>query len=156
MNTPVKHDKSRPTTEDNGKDKLEKGQDTASETSSRSSNEYQIAEVSAKQKDGQSTASKDPLHKEQVHNSDGPEKELEKDTLKSSASINGSESDDELSEAVDQNKVVTELSPHEKQKMDLNTLNGSAPSNVHETSLEAALWSLHYQRQNVTQVLTTS
>ena len=136
MNTPVKHDKSRPTTEDNGKDKLEKGQDRASETSSRSSNEYQIAEVSAKQKDGQSTASKDPLHKEQVHNSDGPEKELEKDTLKSSASINGSESDDELSAAVDQNKVVTELLPHEKQKMDLNTLNGSALSSVHETSLE--------------------
>lgn len=141
MYTPIKLDKSRPTTEDNGKDKLEKGQDRASETSSTSSNklsdEDEIAEDSAKQKDEQSAASKEPLHKGEVHNSDVLEKELEKDTLKSSASIGDSESDEELPEAVDQNKVATELLPHEKQKKDLNeTPNGYAPSNVDDTSLE--------------------
>ena len=144
MHTPAKLDKSRPTTEDNGKDKLEKGQDRASETSSRSSNtsteedQMHVAEVSAaKQKDGQSTATKDPLHRGEVHNSDVPEKELEKDTLKSSASIDDSESDEDLSEAVDQNKAVAELLPHEKQKMNLNdTPNGCTPSKVHETSQE--------------------
>ena len=140
MYTPVKLEKSRPTTEGNDKDKLKKGQDVTSETSSRSSNkstdEDQTVEVSAKAKDGQSTATEDPLHKE-VCNSDVPQKELEKDTLKSSASTEDSESDEELSEAVDQNKVVAELLPPEKQKMDLNeTPNGYAPSNVHEISLE--------------------
>jgi len=141
--TPVKLEKSRPTTENNSKDELEKGQDTASETSSRSSDKrsygYQADEVSAKQKDGQSTVTGNPLHKEEINKSDVPEKEFEKDTLKSSASIEDSESDDGLSEAVDQNEVVTELLPHEKQKMEMGlneTPNGCAPSNVHETSLE--------------------
>ena len=140
MYTPVKSEKSGPTTEDNDKDKLKKGQDVTSETSSRSSDkstdEDQVTEVSAKLKDGQSTATEDPLH-EEVCNSDVLQKELEKDTLKSSASTEDSESDEELSEAVDQNKMVTELLPHEKQKVDLNeTPNGYAPSNVHEISLE--------------------
>ena len=138
MYTPVKREKPTPTTEDNVKDKLEKSQDTTSETSSRSSDklvdEDQPAEVSAKQKD------EEPLHKDEVHNFDAPEKELEKYTLKSSASIEDSESDDGLSEAVDQNQVMIELLPHEKQKTEkhLNeTLkNGCVPSNVHETSLE--------------------
>ena len=142
MHSPVNLEKSRPTAEDNGKDKLEKGQDTASETSSRSSgklaDENQTADVSAKQKDRQSSATADPLHKE-VNNSDVSEKELEKDTLKSSASIKDTESDEGLSEAVDQNEVVTELLPHEKQEMEIElneTPNGFTPSNVPEISLE--------------------
>ena len=143
MYTPVKLEKSRPTTEDNGQDKLGKDQDTASETSSRSSDKLsegdQTAEVNAKQKSGQSLASEDPLHQEELHSYDIPEKELEKDTLKSSAIIENSESDGGLSEAVDQNEVVPELLPHEKQKMEIElneTSNGYVPSNVHETSLE--------------------
>ena len=144
MYTPVKREKPTPTTEDNVKDKLEKNhQDTTSETSSRSSDklvdEDKSAEVSAKQKDGQSTATEDPLHKDKVHNFDAPEKEREKYTLKSSASIEDGESDDGLSEAVDQNQVMIELLPREKQKTEKNlneTPNGCVPSNVHETSLE--------------------
>lgn len=46
MNILVKYDKLRFIIEDNGKDKLEKGQDIVSEMSSRSLNEDQIVEVS--------------------------------------------------------------------------------------------------------------
>jgi len=143
---PIKHENPRPTTEDNGKDKLESGQDTTSDTSSRSSDEPtgedHTAEVTAKQKDGQSTATEDPLHQEAVHNFDVPEKELENDTLKSSASIEDSESDEGLSETVDQNEIATELLPNGKRKKEKeldDTPNGCAPisleiSDTNETS----------------------
>jgi len=137
MYTPVKLEKSKLNTEDNSKDRLKKDQDAASETSSRSSDkpaDGDQTEVNAKPKDGKSTATEDPLHKKEVHNSDVLEKKLEKDTLKSSASIEDSESDDGLSEAVDQNEMVTELLAHEKQLSE--TPNGCVPSNGHETSLE--------------------
>ncbi|XP_078373196.1 uncharacterized protein LOC144656827 isoform X2 [Oculina patagonica] len=143
MYGPPRLDTPSPTPEKD-KDRLENTQDMASETSSKSSDE-EIAVDNAEC--GQPTASEDepgyPSLDVVDNNSDVP---AEKDDLKISAGNIASESDEELSESVDQSEVEgtprrdsrTELLPHEKQKTenDNETPNGHVPSKVPEISLE--------------------